>query len=226
MPVTIALHKGRWKNSGLPPAAQQTTLNTARWLRSKCLSTHSSTSPAGLQSNLCCSLSGAAHTDPRSGWPKWGEFKVEEQLLRWLVHTLWKTISFLLARPIYKLASLCKTLFTQTPVKKKQTEGRKKKMLNDFQPHKLPPSTPTKSDKEIKSVSPFPLKASVSSQSLLKWKGKSHLLPCLNSCWKPPESLWSKLMGLDGNIMPYCFGMRCQLMTWQNDLEDTQEKYI
>lgn len=128
--------------------------------------------------------------------------------------------------PFAKLSSPPKTLFTQTPVKTKAERRKKKSMLNDFQPHKLPPSTPMKSDKEIKSVSSFPLKASASSQSLLKWKEKSRLLPRLNGCWKPRESLWSKLMGLDENTMPYCFGTSCQLMTQQNDLENSQEKCI
>jgi len=109
---------------------------------------------------------------------------------------------------------------------KSRWKKEKKERFNDFQPHKLPPSTPTKADKEIKSVAPFPLEASASSQSLLKWKEKSGPLPHLNGCWKSPQSLRSKLTGLDGNTIPYCFGTSCQLMTQQNDFENSQEKYI
>lgn len=172
----------------------------------------------GLQSNLHCSLLATAHTNWGKRSPKWDTSTMKkEPFVRSSMQALWKAVSFLPAYPIYKAVfSPPGPCSLKHRWKQKQTEERKKKKkstLNDFQPHKLPPSSPTKSDKEIKLVSPFLLKASASSQSLLKWKEKSHPPPRLNGCWKPPESLWSKLTGLDGNTRPYCFGTSCQLMT-------------
>lgn len=127
--------------------------------------------------------------------------------------------------PFTKSSFAPKTLFTHASIKTK-AEGDKKSMLNDFQPCTVPSSTRMKLNEEKTPVSPFPIKASTSSQSLFKWKEKLCPLPYLNSHWKPPESILSKLIGLDGNSMPYCFGTNCQLMTQQTCWKILRKKCI
>lgn len=134
-----------------------------------------------------------------------------------------KKILFLLTYPIYKVVfppvHLHPHKNKSSRRKEKQAQWLSALHTSSIYPYEV-------GWRKKKPVSPFPIKASASSQSLLKWKEKWCPLPHLNGCWKLPESLCSKLMGLDGNTMPYCFGTNCQLMTQQNTSEDSQEKML
>lgn len=196
--VIITLHKGRQKNGRLPPIAWQTKFNTVRWWGNK------SEHPGAAKGSVPLLFWGCPH------WPgQWvtqmGCLYSEGTTFKTFINVCTVKRHFCWYITFTKLSFTPKTLFTHAPIKTK-AEGQKKSMLNDFQPCTVPSSTPMKLDEEKTPVSPFPIKASTSSQLLFKWKEKLCPLPYLNSHWKPPESILSKLMGLDGNSMPYCFG--------------------
>lgn len=58
---------------------------------------------------------------------------------------------------------------------------------------------------EIKSVSPFPLKASVSSQPFLKWRKIPCLLPGQTSAGSYQRARGARLTALDGGTIPQCW---------------------
>jgi len=62
-----------------------------------------------------------------------------------------------------------------------------------------------KPDREIKSVSPFPLKASVSSQPFLKWRKIPCLLPGQTSAGSYQRARGERLTALDGGTIPQCW---------------------